>query len=96
MSEFDGSEGVELYADVAFNTVGGARSIKNYKDNLQKIKGAGVDSRVLYGTDWWMYLYSEADEASFKEQLHVDDPQDPWWTSTDMEKAADAFLEDVL
>jgi predicted TIM-barrel fold metal-dependent hydrolase len=96
MAEFDGSEGVELYADVAFNTVGGAQSIGFYEENLQNIRAAGVDARVLYGTDWWMYLYSETDESSFEKQLHVDDPARTWWKSADMETAADAFLGDVL
>lgn len=96
MKEFDGSEGVELYADVAFNTVGGEPSIGFYSENIRKIRAARIDSRVLFGTDWWMYLYSETNEQTFIDQLHIDDPAVPWWQSAPMEAAADKFLEDVL
>lgn len=92
LQHYDGSRGVELYADIAFNTVGDAKSRANYGANVAKVKALGLAKRVLFGSDWWMYLYSEKDEQTYVEQLDIDKG---WWDWPDMDEGADSFLRDV-
>jgi hypothetical protein len=92
LQHYDGSRGVELYADIAFNTVADARSRANYGANVAKVKALGLAKRVLFGSDWWMYLYTEQNEQTYVEQLDIDKG---WWDWQDMDEGADNFLRDV-
>jgi hypothetical protein len=92
LQHYDGSRGVELYADIAFTTVSDPKSRANYTANVNKVKQMGLAKRVLFGSDWWMYLYSEENEKTYLDQLDIDKG---WWDWQDMDEGADNFLRDV-
>ncbi len=91
MRRFDGSGKVEVYSDIAFDVVTGS-SRKRYGDNVARVLDHGLGDRVLFGSDWWNYLYECDDESAFVSQLDVDRG---WWKSADFDTAADKFLQDV-
>jgi hypothetical protein len=92
MLPFNGAQGVEVYADVAFNVINGSEARKVYAQNVKKIQGLGLARRVLFGSDWWNYLYDCDDEVAYLKQLDVDGD---WWTSADFVAAETAFLAGV-
>jgi predicted TIM-barrel fold metal-dependent hydrolase len=94
MRKHDGSRGVELYGDVAFNLIPDGDPRALYQKNVQRFKNDGIDKRVIFGSDWWMYLYECPSETEFIKQLDLN--QAGSWVSEDLDAAADAFLTDVL
>ncbi len=92
MQRFDGSSKVEVYSDVAFDVITGeARS--TYGANVARVRQLGLANRVLFGSDWWNYLYECDSETAFVEQL---DEDGQWWQPADFETAATRFLQDVV
>jgi predicted TIM-barrel fold metal-dependent hydrolase len=91
MTRYDGSKGVEVYTDVAFDVISSAGQRDIYGANVQRVKDMGLVDRVLFGSDWWMYIYECSDEERFVSQLNVDEG---WWNEADFETAAANFLGD--
>jgi len=89
MAKYDGKCGVELYADVAFDLINGDTDRSIYAQNVKWVQDRGLADRVLFGSDWWMYLYECVDEQHFIEQLSVDKG---FWKNADFEAAAKRFL----
>lgn len=88
MSHYAGSDGVEVFSDIAFDVVsGGSRS--TYCRHVEKIQQAGLDDRVIFGSDWWNYLLDCQCENEFINQL-------PAWDENKFDDATERFLQDVL
>jgi predicted TIM-barrel fold metal-dependent hydrolase len=92
MTRFDGSKGVEVFSDISFNVID-EKSREKYNDNVKKAKDLGLAPRVLFGSDWWNYLYECETEKEFIDQLDFDQG---FWETKDFEPAADSFLQDVV
>jgi len=45
---------------------------RKYNDNVKKAKDLGLAPRVLFGSDWWNYLYECETEKEFIDQLDFD------------------------
>jgi predicted TIM-barrel fold metal-dependent hydrolase len=92
MQHHDGKHGnVEVYSDIAFDVITGD-SRKTYGKNVERVQELGLTNRVLFGSDWWNYLYECDDEEAFIRQLKVDDG---WWKTADFDAASERFLQDV-
>jgi hypothetical protein len=93
MERFDGKKGVEVYSDVAFDLIGGEAPRSRYGLNVARVQKRELSNRVLFGSDWWNYLFGCASEKDFVDQLEVDEG---WWKSAEFEAAARSFLADVI
>ncbi|MBW2735230.1 MAG: hypothetical protein JRH20_22840 [Deltaproteobacteria bacterium] len=95
MSSYSQVDGVKVYTDVAFDTVNGTKKRKTYAKNVRYMQQHGLTGRVLFGSDWWNYLYECKDEQAFIDQLNIDDDDDCWWLGADFDAASNDFLRDV-
>lgn len=93
MTRYPGNQGVEVFSDIAFDVIKGATSRARYEQNVQRVQRLGLERKVMFGSDWWNYLYECDDEAEFLGGLKIDSG---WWHSHVMEQAADSFLQDVV
>lgn len=91
MQRYGAGSHVKVYADVAFNVVGTGQEY--YRRNVEKVRALGLQSHVLFGSDWWNYLYECDDERRYTEQLQIDEG---FWRTQELDAAADDFLKDVL
>lgn len=92
MQRFDGAQKVEVFSDVAFDVItGDARA--TYGANVARVRALGLADRVLFGSDWWNYLYECDSEKAFIAQLQADGT---WWQPTDFDVASYRFLQDVV
>jgi predicted TIM-barrel fold metal-dependent hydrolase len=93
MQSFNGAQGVEVYSDIAFDVVTNRGARKIYESNVKRVQTLGLAKRVLFGSDWWNYLYECDDELTYVKQLQIDGG---WWKSEDFADAEREFLKDVL
>jgi len=92
MTRFDGSKGVEVFSDISFNVID-EKSREKYNDNVKKAKDLGLAPRVLFGSDWWNYLYECETEKEFIDQLDFDQGFGKQRTSS---RLPTRFLQDVV
>ncbi|MGC4064682.1 MAG: amidohydrolase family protein [Polyangiaceae bacterium] len=92
MLPFNGAQGVEVFSDIAFDVVTPKDARKIYESNVKRVQELGLSRRVMFGSDWWNYLYECENETRFIQQLNIDSG---WWKSEDFDAAADAFLSGV-
>ncbi len=57
MDHYKNSPAVELYTDIAFNLPNTRDAARRYCRRLRRLASSPVGGRLLFGCDWWMYLY---------------------------------------
>ncbi len=78
---------VEIYSDISYAWVHQG-DLATFKGNVRKLKELGLDTWVLFGSDWWNYLPDCKDEVEYAANIHLNEIFDV----QELEGNADRFL----